>query len=315
MMTIIPNTNVVDVATRRVLSGHDVLFEKGLILDVRPSDCLPPDCTVIPGGPERWVMPGLIDAHVHLLEIHAGDKAGHLPDESLDAAFERGMANLNEANCAGVTTVRDAGAYLGRNSLLRDFVRKHPCPVARILSCGHHITMHGGHFCDRGIIWDRNCASIESIVEGVIKKGADFIKVMNDDRIFDDAELGAIVRTAHAMNRQVACHAFTIPQIAQAIHCGVDTIEHGYPVTAEVLQQLIDSNIALCPTLVAAVDSLDISCRESIRETFPDCTIGEFLDWHEKLRKHLPIAFGTDLEDHLRHRRWNPSNAFRRDSP
>ena len=125
--------------------------------------------------------------------------------------------------------------------------------------------MHGGHFCDRGIIWDRNCASIESIVEGVIKKGADFIKVMNDDRIFDDAELGAIVRTAHAMNRQVACHAFTIPQIAQAIHCGVDTIEHGYPVTAEVLQQLIDSNIALCPTLVAAVDSHDISCWESIR--------------------------------------------------
>ena len=62
-------------------------------------------------------MPGLIDAHVHLLEIHAGDKAGHLPDESLDAAFERGMANINEANCAEVTTVRDAGAYLGRNSL------------------------------------------------------------------------------------------------------------------------------------------------------------------------------------------------------
>src|ERR1700722_17920914 len=111
MPTVIPNTNVVDVANCRILIGRDVIIDSGNIWQVRPAQPLMRDWAVLSGGVKTWVLPGLIDAHVHLLEMHEGPDAGRLPEEPLQRALQRGMDNLKVALSAGITTLRDVGAY------------------------------------------------------------------------------------------------------------------------------------------------------------------------------------------------------------
>jgi imidazolonepropionase-like amidohydrolase len=198
---------------------------------------------------------------------------------------------------AGITTLRDVGAYQARNNKLRDAVNAMAVPLARILSCGHHITVENGHFWERGIVWNRS-RTIEHLVDQVISEGADFIKVMNDDRIFNDDELLAIVNAARKLHKKVACHAYTVAQIQQAAKCGVDTIEHGYPATPEIIELLNDNGVAICPTMVAAVDSVNCEkCEDKKRllDSFPDCSAQVFREWHDNIARYLPTAFANDL--------------------
>ena len=76
MRTIIPNTNVLDVVNCRTLVAHDVVIDDGLITELRDTRPFANHDRILRGGPNRWVIPGLIDAHVHLLEIHDGPNAG-----------------------------------------------------------------------------------------------------------------------------------------------------------------------------------------------------------------------------------------------
>lgn len=294
MRTIIPNTNVLDVVACRVLAAHDVIIEGNVIAEVRPTQPFASDSKILRGGVDRWIMPGLVDAHVHLLEVHEGPEAGRLPDEDLESSMNRGIANLEVGIAAGITTFRDVGAFQARNNLLRDRINCLPVPFARILSCGEHLSVQGGHFCDRGLIWDGSIP-IEELVERVIVNGADFIKVMNDARIFGDNELKAIVSTAHHLGAHVACHAFTETQILQSILCGVDTIEHGYPATREIAELLAERGMSICPTIVAAVDSVASLADSKLLDAFPDCTAQEFRDWHANVSRHMATAFEKNL--------------------
>lgn len=294
MPTIIPNVNVIDVEQCCIRSGHDVIIEGDEIVGLRRAERVDGDWRVLPGGHSRWVMPGLIDAHVHLLEEHEGADAGKLPDKELEKALAHGVGNIKAAVGAGITTLRDTGAFKGRNNILRDAVKEAAIPLARVLSCGHHITVKDGHFWDRGVVWDRN-VPIEKLVEAEINAGADFIKVMNDSRIFDDRELRAIVNTAHALGKKVACHAFTEGQILQSIKCSVDTVEHGYPSTPEIMEALRNSGAVLCPTVVAAADSVTCLDNPQLLESFPDCTAEEFTQWYADVSRHLPAVFANKL--------------------
>jgi imidazolonepropionase-like amidohydrolase len=291
---VLNNANVIDITNGTIRNNQNIHISGGFVSQVRsgPFHSLP-SLTQYFDVAGLWIIPGLIDAHVHIFEEPDPNLLKDFRfDENLDFALERAMRNISTALNAGITTVRDMGAYDARNNLLRDRAKREPQKYkCRIVSCGSHITKPNGHFFTRGYAW-RGKTSLRETVKRIITDGADFIKVMNDDIIFDRSELEEIIQTSHHMGKRVACHAVFPPSIKLAIEVGSDTVEHAYPFDSWIADQMIDQGTILCPTFIAAKDSVQSQkAAETVAEGLPDCSSEELYKWYEYLLEALPIAF------------------------
>lgn len=184
----------------------------------------------------RFLVPGLIDAHVHL-EL---DPALRSPAEQLAVAEpDRVAAMARRARSmlfAGITTTRDCGGGAHREHALRARIDAGASPGPRILCCGQPVTTPGGH-CG---FWGGEASSapeIDAVVARQVERGSDWIKVMATggvftpgsrarDTQFSPAELERIVRVAADAGRSVAAHCHGTAGIDAALAAGVRTIEH-----------------------------------------------------------------------------------------
>jgi imidazolonepropionase-like amidohydrolase len=193
-------------------------------------------------------------------------------------------ANLEEAFRAGVTAVRDLGSLQARNIELQamaDARRGANSPTVQ--ACGHVLTYPGGH-CAKYGIEIRGSAAAREAVRMNAALGARCIKVTNDpedteargrlpEPTFTVAEYSAIVDEAHKAGMRVAAHTFpSIAGMEAALNAGVDSIEHGTPLTDSILSRLIDARTVLVPTVVAAIDE------------FPDDALGD--RWETRSASH-----------------------------
>ncbi|WP_158891046.1 metal-dependent hydrolase family protein [Amycolatopsis anabasis] len=248
----------------------DLLAVDGRIAESGPGLRAPAGARVLELG-GAVVLPGLIDAHVHVTAA-TGD-LGALPGWSPyyvgahAARILRGMAER------GFTTVRDAsGADFGLADAQREGLLSGP----RILFCGKALSQTGGHGDARGrgtqVVNDHPCcAGLGRIADGVdavraaardeLRKGAHHIKVMASggvasptDRIdstqYSMAELRAAVEEAEAANRYVAAHAYTARAVNRALEAGVRSIEHGNLLDDRSVELFVAHNAFLVPTLV-----------------------------------------------------------------
>lgn len=213
---------------------------------------------------DKFVMAGLIDAHVH---VGAGD---------LTAA----LRNAREKVMGGATSVRDAGGTPEIIFPLRDAINKGLVVGPRILASGAPITTTGGHgdfrngnfqaslhppaFSSGVCDGDGECAKV---TRRQIQLGADQIKIIDTagvvddsytglDQQFTDAELHAIVDAAHLMKRKVMAHAIGAEGIKAAVRAGVDSIEHGNYLDDEGAKLMKAHGTYLVPTLEAPTDVL-----------------------------------------------------------
>ena len=218
----------------------------------------------------RVVVPGLIDAHVHL-EL---DPALRTPAEQLAVALpERRAAMARRARgmlAAGITTTRDCGGGLHLEHALRSEIDDGSRRGPRILCCGQPITTPGGH-CH---FWGgevANDAEIDARVAAQIDAGSDWIKVMATggvftpgtrarDTQFDEAGLARVVRAAAAGGRSVAAHCHGTEGIANAVRAGVRTIEHasfagpdgfGTALDPDLMREMSDREVWVSPTVNA----------------------------------------------------------------
>ncbi len=217
----------------------------------------------------RTVMPGLIDAHVHLLS-YAGEGRRDVHMWSVATFAEEqllhGAANARKALLAGFTTVRDMAGGRAEISLkhaLDEFV----LDGARVVAAGF-VGMTGGHgdLFAPPAVERRPYAVADGIdecrraVRRHARDGADLIKICtsggvlslgdkNEWRNYTDDETRAIVDEAHALAMRVSAHAHTRDGIAQALDAGVDSIEHGSRLDAELARRMAASGTRLCPTL------------------------------------------------------------------
>lgn len=220
----------------------------------------------------RFVMPGLIDGHVHVTAFSAElrdleDTAGsYITAHS--ARIMRGMLSR------GFTTVRDMG---GADHGLARAQAEGLIAGPRLLYCGHALSQTGGHGDMRLPGDERPPAScslgsgISTVADGVdavrraareeLRRGADHIKIMASggvasptDRIdstqFSVAEITAAVEESAAANRYVGAHAYTARAINRALRAGVRSIEHGNLLDAQSLTLLRERDAFLVPTLV-----------------------------------------------------------------
>jgi len=217
----------------------------------------------------RTVMPGLIDAHVHLL-AYAGEGRRDVHLWSVTTFDEEqvlhGAANARKAVLAGFTTVRDMAGGRAEISLkhaLDAFVLE----GARVVAAGF-VGMTGGHgdLFTPPAIPRRPYTTADGVdecrqaVRRHARDGADLIKICtsggvlslgdkNEWRNYTDEETRAIVDEAHALAMRVSAHAHTQSGIAQALDAGVDSIEHGSKLDAELAKRMAATGTRLCPTL------------------------------------------------------------------
>ena len=237
---------------------------------------VPADARII-DLPGATVLPGLIDAHSHILlhpynETPWSDQVLHEP---LALRVARATNHLRATLDAGFTTLRDLGtegadyADVG----LKQAVNQGIIPGPRLIVVTRAIVATGSYAptgfdprwaVPQGAEEADGVEQLTHVVRSQIGKGADWIKVYADYRwspngearpTFSLAELTAIVETARSSGRPVTVHATTAEGMRRAIAAGVETIEHGDDGTPEVFRLMALKKVALCPT-VAAGDAI-----------------------------------------------------------
>jgi imidazolonepropionase-like amidohydrolase len=262
-----------DASTGRVLTEQSILVgANGDIIAVQPGYVTPAGATVIDQR-NRFVLPGLIDSHVHLTsELGPNQLLDEVQLTSSDAAL-RGAGNARTTLMAGFTTVADLGAANDAIFGLRRAIRENRVVGPRIIASGAAITPDGGHADANGFAPDiidvmrspAACSGADDCRRATrrqIQAGADVIKITATGGVLSntaagvaqqlsDEELRAIVDAAHAMGRRVTAHAHGVGGINAALRAGVDSIEHGTYLDAEGMRLIRQGNRYLVPTLEA----------------------------------------------------------------
>jgi imidazolonepropionase-like amidohydrolase len=250
------------------------------------------------------VVPGLIDVHVHFGLVLPGqdDLVGETPAERVLRMAQNARAALH----AGITTVRLVGEWAETDFILRRAIEAGQVEGPRILTAGSPIFPSGGH--KEGIAAD-GTDDVLKAVRGQLKLGADWIKVLlsggiggRNERaehpLFDESELRAITRTAHAWGKKVSAHAGPASVISDAIDAGVDCIEHAFFLTPAVARKMAATGTWLVPTIVVT------RCVEFFeRIGMPEAAYlghlraGEehFQSLRMAIDAGVPIALGTDM--------------------
>ncbi|MDX6535384.1 MAG: hypothetical protein QOF68_3128 [Gaiellales bacterium] len=301
---VLTNARLVDGTGARPREGVDVVLDGGVIASVGEGR-IPADAETLDLG-GRTILPGLVDAHVHLASL--GDLPVELRPHGVAEAARQMLAG-------GITTVRDCGTY-GRVLFdLRDAIDRGLCEGPRLVLCGQIVAATcAGARAFSGMYREANGSDeCRKATREQIAAGADFIKVMSTGALtvegenvrpaqLTSPEMDAVVDEAHRLGFRVASHAEGADGVRLSVQAGVDTIEHGEMAfeAPEALAQMADQGIILVPTLCvfdAVVDN---------GERFSACLREQAQFLRESSRKTVeaarsagvPIAMGADAGPH-----------------
>ena len=297
-----------------------IIIENGRISDIQDGYRSSAEAAEIVDLKDGYVLPGLIDSHVHLLmEFSPTARFKALTDSEVDEAFD-GAKNARKTLMAGFTTVQDVGGTSEAIFGLRDAIAAGKVPGPRIRASGQAVSPTGGHgdangfspalskvFVSPGIC--DGADDCRRAVREMIKQGADVIKitatggVLSDTRAglaqqFFDDELKAIADTAHSMGRQVTAHAHGKDGIDAALRAGIDSIEHGSYLDEETIRLFTKHNAVLVPTVIAGVTASSWVSEPWLPKNSRDkaAVVGPLM--LDMLRRAhaggVTVAFGTD---------------------
>jgi imidazolonepropionase-like amidohydrolase len=273
---------------------------------------------------DRYVLPGLIDSHVHLRSDKGGVEAqlDAVTESVADVAYEAAV-NARKTLMAGFTTVRNLGDGDGVVLALRDAVAAGKVPGPRILDAGRSISASAGHTDPRlgyrEDLWPvfrspATCNGADDCRRAVreqIGRGVDVIKMATTGgvnsriglglgaQMFED-EARAIVETAHLYGRRVAVHAHGNDGIRLALAVGADSIEHGTLLDREGIELFRKGGAYYVPTLSTVNGYLE-RLEQNPNAYSPE--VKAKIDWRigitgkalERAHKAgVKIAFGTD---------------------
>jgi len=304
------------------LVDHGVIVVVGENIQAVGGDAaIPAGAQIIDLG-DATLLPGFIDAHVHLSGQSSDNWYLDFYEGMLRFPAEQALYGAHHAKItleAGVTTVRDVGSedYIARG--LRNAIRAGMIPGPNMLVSNYAIGATGGHadqdpfppqlIAPRGPL-KGICNGAEECREAVryqVKYGADVIKFMASGGVLSLAdpvdnvqltqdEMNAIVSEAHAWNRKVAAHCHGDRAAKMAIAAGVDSIEHGTFLEDDTLMEMKKRHVYLVPTLSASywkskdLDKLPPPIAVKARAAV--ARVDQM--FRDAVKIGVPIAMGTD---------------------
>ena len=263
---ILTNANIWDGVSDTLLPANTIRIENGVITELVSGYAVEDgvDCSGL------TIIPGLIDAHVHMcLDPDIRDPFEHdkfSDDELLDHMQARALEMLK----AGITTARDLGGGKWLELKLRDLIDTGEVIGTRLVCAGQPVTSVGGH-CH---FWGGEADNVEAaseVIKRQIAKGVDLIKIMATggsitpdsapkDSQFSAEEMAAMVRQAKDGGFDVAAHCHGSDGISNAAHAGVTTIEHcswvgdagwARDYRPEVTETIVNNDVWVSPTINA----------------------------------------------------------------
>ncbi|AHK04807.1 hypothetical protein At15955_47080 (plasmid) [Agrobacterium tumefaciens] len=268
----------------------------------------------------RTLMPGLVDAHVHVIATLVDlAKNAELPS-SLIALRSRKI--MHDMLMRGFTTVRDlAGADLGMKMAVEEGMIDGP----RLVICGKALSQTVGH-CDYRSRHDKrelhagSLGALGRIADGVdqvrratreeIKGGADFIKIMANGGVsspndpihvlqYSREEIVAIVEEAENYGMYVAAHTYSDASIRRAVECGVKSLEHCNLITSDTAKLAAEAGAIACPTLVAyeglALEGAAFGLSPDSQAKIDTVRVAGLESLRIMRDAGLEMAFGSDL--------------------
>jgi len=266
---------------------------------------------------DMTLLPGLIDAHTHILlqgDVTSADYDEQLFRESMPYRALRASRSAKIALEHGFTTLRDVeteGAMYTDVDVKRA-INNGVIPGPRLFVSTRAMSVSGGYGpsgYSPEIIYPMGVQIVDGVEGGrkavreQISHGADWIKVYADRSYFVDKngqlssiptftpeEMKAIVDEAHRLRHKVAAHAMARPGIENALNGGVDSIEHGIAIPDDLIDMMVAKGVYLCPTLT--VTEYVAPGRGGVWARIPQFHHDSF---QRALRKGVKIAFGTDV--------------------
>lgn len=306
-------------------SQVSIIVENDRIKAVQPGFVQPQAGEELVDLSQKTVLPGLIDCHVHITHaFHAGDPIRNAVTRSSYDELIDGVKDVRATLLAGFTTVRSVGDATFAVVALKKAVAEGSIPGPRMWVAGEALGPTGGHSDPaNGLIPEiaelphARDAVIDSpeearqTVRRLKREGADLIKIMpsggvmsiGDDprlQLMEDAEIKAVIETAHALDMKVAAHAHGKQAIEHTITLGVDSIEHGSFADAQSYKLFKQYGAYLVPTLL--VGQRVYETARAHPERLNPSTAQKALAIAPLLQKNtrdahaagVKIAFGTD---------------------
>ena len=322
--TVIHAGRLLDVPGKAPRGPSTVIVENGRILRVEDGFAAAPAAVQVVDLKDKFVLPGLIDSHVHL-DSDAGGNAALVEDltDGVPVKTLRSLANARKTLLAGFTTVRNLGDGSGATMALRDAAARGEIDSPRIVDAGRSISTTSGHMdatlslaegLHSAIGQENLCDGPEACRRAVrlqVRRGADVIKIATTGgvnsrigvglgaQMFDD-EAKAIVEAAHLYGKKVAVHAHGADGINLALRAGAASIEHGTLLDDESIRLFKKNGAYLVPTLSTVngyVERLAADPNAYSPEVLPKIRYRISITGNN-VRKAYPagvkIAFGTD---------------------
>jgi imidazolonepropionase-like amidohydrolase len=214
-----------------------ILIDGERIVDVGPAAAVPtPEGAASLAFPDKTLLPGLVDCHTHTNMPGDGTTIEQMAAEPDEVHVLRSAENLRLALAAGITTMRENGAFRTTGFMVRSALRRGIVQGPRLSVAGRPITVTGGHCWPLGAEAD-GVDGVRRAVRQLVKEDADWIKAMStgggtvNTRPYQASyaieELRAIVDEGHRANRLVGIHCTGTPGITNALEAGADMLIHG----------------------------------------------------------------------------------------
>lgn len=298
---------VFDGVSNELLTDAVVVADGPLITFVGAARLAPAVAETIQLG-DCTLLPGLIDAHVHLVWSASGQPHEVVDRESRYLTVLRSAANAVRHLHAGVTTIRDCGSTDGIALDVAHGVEAGVFVGPRIVAAGQAISMTGGHAWFVSQEADGS-DDVRHAVRSQLKAGAQCIKLMASGGVYGHAEeigspqlivdeMRAGVEVAHFAGRKVTAHAYSPNAITNALDAGVDCIEHGSFLNGDVAERMRRQGAYLVPTLCTYEAMIERGPQVGTPEYMIRKT-GQVMEasraaFQLALEAEIPVATGTD---------------------
>lgn len=310
MKTLFKNANLIDGSGNGIQKNVCIAVENGIIKEIVDDASVSIDKTAdginLSG---KYVMPGLIDCHVHIISDASADPAAALHKFTRVDFTMMAVKNLEKLLKGGVTYIREVGDIHNISLDLKKYIKDGSIKGPEMHCANRIITMTGGH----GYMLGREADGTDEVRKAVreqLKAGADLIKVVSTGGVmtpgvdihsyqFNTDELTAAAQEAHKAGKKICTHCHGTQGIKNSVKAGINSIEHATILDEEAADMMAEEGTYMVPTFAA----IYYIVKNSKAKGIPQFAIGkakEARNTHIKslrmaCRAGVPIAMGTDI--------------------